>query len=418
MINPPTQPHAHPSTAAVCLAGALTLAVAMGLGRFAFTPLLPLMMRDGLLDASGGAGLAAVNYVGYLLGALSAARVAAHPLRLVRACLVGTAMLTAGVGLVNQPAVWLLLRLLAGICSAWAMVGISAWALGELGRRGQSSRSALVYAGVGLGIALAGSHVWLAGQASAPALWVQMGAVAAALSAVVLMLLHGVRSGPPPGGATSAGAMMAGAETEPGMPAGAWGLLLCYCAFGIGYSLPVTFLPAQARLLIDDPRLFGLAWPAFGLAAALATVLSGWLLRRWRQLNIWAAGQMAIAVGAALPSLSHSGWAIGMAALLVGGSFMIVTMVGLQQARALAPQQPARLLGRMTAAFALGQILGPSLVRWLGQREWAGLNAIDLTALPASAVLAASAWWLWRHQPDAPQATIQAPGQPKLSATD
>ena len=50
-----------PSTFAVCLAGALALAVAMGIGRFAFTPLLPLMQREGLLGSGGGAALAAVH---------------------------------------------------------------------------------------------------------------------------------------------------------------------------------------------------------------------------------------------------------------------------------------------------------------------------------------------------------------------
>ena len=136
----PPIPSSQTSTFAVCLAGALTLAVAMGLGRFAFTALLPLMMRDGLLDSAGGAGLAAVNYAGYLLGALTAARIAGQPLRLVRACLIGTTLLTAAMGWTQWPMLWLLLRFVAGVCSAWAMVGISAWALGELARRGQSPR--------------------------------------------------------------------------------------------------------------------------------------------------------------------------------------------------------------------------------------------------------------------------------------
>ena len=388
-------PSSRPSTLAVCLAGALTLAVAMGLGRFAFTPLLPLMMRDGLLDAAGGAGLAAVNYAGYLLGALTAARVAGQPLRLVRACLVGTTLLTAAMGWVQWPVLWLLLRFSAGICSAWAMVGISTWALGELAQRGQSRRSSQVYAGVGLGIMLAGSYVWWLGQTASPALWLQFGAVAALLSLWIMVLLRGADS------TLAAPVAAAAASAESTMPRGAWGLVLCYCAFGIGYSLPVTFLPAQARLLVDDPRVFGLAWPAFGLAAALSTLLSARLLARWRQLKLWAVAQLAMAVGAALPSLSASGLAIGLAALLVGSSFMIATMIGLQQARALAPRQPARLLGRMTAAFALGQICGPAIVRLLGDVRWMGLNAIDLTALPAAALLAISAWWLWRHQPDA-----------------
>ena len=44
----------------------------MGIGRFAFTPLMPLMMRDGTLSAAAGAEWAAANYGGYLVGALTA----------------------------------------------------------------------------------------------------------------------------------------------------------------------------------------------------------------------------------------------------------------------------------------------------------------------------------------------------------
>ena len=53
--------------------GLVCLAVAMGLGRFAFTPLLPMMLHDGLLDLRQGSYLASINYLGYLLGALACA---------------------------------------------------------------------------------------------------------------------------------------------------------------------------------------------------------------------------------------------------------------------------------------------------------------------------------------------------------
>ena len=112
-----------PSTTAVVLAGALTLAAAMGIGRFAFTPLLPLMMQEGLIDATVGAELAAANYLGYLVGALTVARLAGRPLRLVQACLLAITLLTAGAGLARTEAVWVALRFAAGVASAWAMVG-------------------------------------------------------------------------------------------------------------------------------------------------------------------------------------------------------------------------------------------------------------------------------------------------------
>jgi len=57
----------------VCSAAMISLAIAMGVGRFAFTPMFPLMVRDGLLNNENGTLLAASNYLGYLLGAMLAA---------------------------------------------------------------------------------------------------------------------------------------------------------------------------------------------------------------------------------------------------------------------------------------------------------------------------------------------------------
>ncbi len=61
--------------------GVVALAVAMGIGRFAFTPLMPLMLRDGTLTAATGAEWAAANYAGYFLGALTASRFSRTPRR-------------------------------------------------------------------------------------------------------------------------------------------------------------------------------------------------------------------------------------------------------------------------------------------------------------------------------------------------
>ena len=59
-----------PSRIPLPLAGLLALAVAMGIGRFAFTPVLPMMQADLGLSLAQGSWLASANYLGYLLGAL------------------------------------------------------------------------------------------------------------------------------------------------------------------------------------------------------------------------------------------------------------------------------------------------------------------------------------------------------------
>ncbi len=59
-----------PGPWAIALAGMVSLGVAMGIGRFAFTPILPMMLADGVLDLPAASWLASANYLGYLVGAL------------------------------------------------------------------------------------------------------------------------------------------------------------------------------------------------------------------------------------------------------------------------------------------------------------------------------------------------------------
>src|SRR5918993_2599612 len=137
MSNPSITAAAPPSLFAVCGAGLLALAVAMGIGRFAFTPLLPLMVRAGSVDLAAGGWLAAANYAGYLLGALTAARVPLTPQRTGLVSLLLIALATAAMGLGGSLAGWLLLRGIAGVASAWALVSTSVWCLAWLARLGR-----------------------------------------------------------------------------------------------------------------------------------------------------------------------------------------------------------------------------------------------------------------------------------------
>src|SRR5690242_15801287 len=129
------------------LAGLGALALAMGIGRFAFTPLLPLMQGDAGLSLAEGGYLAAANYVGYLLGALWAARPVRSALA-VRLALLAIAVSTAAMGLVHAMAWWLLLRFAAGVASAWALVHVSAWVLPRLAG-GAPILGGALYSGVG-----------------------------------------------------------------------------------------------------------------------------------------------------------------------------------------------------------------------------------------------------------------------------
>lgn len=154
----------------------LALAVAMGVGRFAFTPLYPLMSQDGLLSDEGGALLASSNYLGYLVGALAAARIRLGSAALMACALIGTVIATAAMGWTTSVPAWAALRFAAGVLSAWALVATSAWGLGWLASLGRPRLAGAVFAGVGLGIAAAGVFCLAAARPGAASLdlWIGM----------------------------------------------------------------------------------------------------------------------------------------------------------------------------------------------------------------------------------------------------
>lgn len=383
------------SAAAVCIAATLALAVAMGIGRFAFTPLMPLMVRDGLLGADAGAWMAASNYLGYLLGAMVISRLPVQPVTLLGGSLVGITALTAAMGLTSALPVWVLLRFLAGVLSSWALVATSSWALGRLALMGRPHLAGVVFAGVGLGIAMTGVFCLVEARpgVSADRLWLELAALAALAIAVPLVLTQG-----PLATLAMHTTLSAPVDTvvDRRMPAGTTGLVICYGLFGFGYILPATFLPGLARQLVDDPQVFGWAWPLFGLAAVLSTLLTAWGLKKVDRLRVWAVSHVLMAGGVLLPSLWLSLTSIAVAALLVGGTFMVITLVGMQAARARAPINPTVILARMTAAFALGQLAGPLFSATLGHLASGHAAALNYTLQLAALGLMFSAVYLWQ----------------------
>jgi MFS family permease len=360
----------------------------MGIGRFAFTPLLPLMMRDDSLPQSAGAWLAASNYAGYLVGAITTSRLGLSLPMLMRVSLAGTAASTAAMGAFDGLGAWMVLRGIAGVLSAWTLVATSSWALQHLARAVRADLSGWVYAGVGLGIAVVGLFCIAAARPGVPAsqLWLELGTVA---SLTIVAPCYFVARPLP--------TFVAGTSTPLiKRTVGPYkGLVICYGVLGFGYILPATFLPALAREVVDDPQLFGLAWPVFGFAAALSTVATARLFGRVNRLRVWAVSHLVMAAGIVMPSLWLTPGTIAVAALCVGSTFMVVTMIGMQEARARAPANPTALLGLMTAAFAIGQLSGPLFSGILALLPIGHRAALGCAMQIAATTVVLSAAYLW-----------------------
>jgi predicted MFS family arabinose efflux permease len=359
----------------VAVSGLAALAVAMGIGRFAFTPILPMMQADHGMSVAQGGWLASANYLGYLAGSLFAMHPNIPARAAIRIGLVLIAACTLGMGIEHHFAAWLILRAIPGFASALVLVVVSAWILPRLADAARGHLSGTVYAGVGTGIMFAGVAclVMVRTGASSDTAWIVLGVTAVGVIIAIWRVL---------GDESTSGSERTPAD-RPHDTVSNWRLVFCYGAFGLGYIIPATFLPVMARQAIVDAGWFAWAWPIFGAAATISTVLAAPLARRFGDRNVWVASNVAMAIGILAPIALSNLAGITIAALCVGGTFMVTTMAGIQEARRVAGVHARALIGAMTSAFAVGQIIGPLLVAGLvhvpGGFSWAlGISALPL----------------------------------------
>lgn len=370
----------------IAFSGLLALAVAMGVGRFAFTPILPMMQEDAGITVAAGGWLASANYLGYLAGSVTAMMVRLESGIAIRGGLLVIGVSTLAMGLTDSYAAWGVLRLLAGVGSAWVLIAVASFCLAQLVALGRQSLFGLVFAGVGTGIAVVGLlciALMRSGASSAQA-WIVAGIVALLASGVSASVLGAGREAD------------AGDEAPAELTQHAWHgehtrLVLCYGAVGFGYIIPATFLPVMAKELVSDPALFGWSWPVFGAAAVLSVALAAVRPASISNRSIWIASYFVMAAGIVLPVVLPGIAGIMLAALLVGGTFVVTTMVAMQEARAVAGGDATGLMAAMTASFALTQVLGPLAVSWTAGNGGGFTGPLIF----ASGLLVAAALALW-----------------------
>jgi predicted MFS family arabinose efflux permease len=373
---------------AVALGGCIALAAAMGIGRFVYTPILPFMVESlGLSQAEAGI-IASANFLGYLLGALAAAK-ASLPggrRRWFLVALAISALTTAAMAAEAAVPLFLLLRFASGVASAFVLVFASALVLDRLATAGRPGLSALHFAGVGIGIA--GSAVLVAVLAAEGVgwrgLWLASGALAMAGLIAVLRLVPAEQEPPPPPRAK------AKARPNPRLVA----LIVAYGLFGFGYVITATFISTLVRLTPELQWLEPYVWLTVGLAGIPSVAVWGWVARRIGNGRGFAVACLVEGVGVALSVLGSGAAAVLFAAALLGGTIMGITALGLVHARSLSSGDPRRSIALMTAAFGLGQMIGPSFA---GFAYGIGESFLLPTLVAAAALLAAFALTMeWR----------------------
>jgi predicted MFS family arabinose efflux permease len=366
---------------APALGGLIALAIGIGIGRFIYTPILPIMADQLGLSKFGTGFIASANFAGYLVGALLASGTDLPGTRRfwLLIGLGGSAATTAAMGFAQAMWAFIILRFLGGFASALVLIFASALLLELMARKRRIGFSAVLFAGVGVGIAVsavlvsvltAAGHGWRE-------LWLASGLVSALGAVAAAKMIPSVMAVP----ASDFGAV----APMPRRPL--ISLILAYGLFGFGYVITATFLVAIVRANPVMRDMEPLVWLVFGLAAAPSVALWNWLAGLVTIPGAFALAALVEAVGV-VASVDWSTMAgVFVASLCVGGTFMGVTALGLMRGRELGGGNARPVLGLMTSAFGVGQILGPSFAGFVFDRT----GSFTIPSIVAAAALVGSA---------------------------
>lgn len=350
----------------VLFAGIFSQILCVGIARFSYTPLLPVMQDQTWIGDAEGGWLAAINYTGYMCGALIAASVGDLQLkdRLYRIGLVLAVVTTAAMAMTENMFLWSLMRFLSGLSSAGSMLIASGLILNWLIRHQHRSELGIHFAGAGLGIVFAAVVVEIF-------LRLSMGWADQWLWFSILGLMLAVpawRWLPQPSASPAAPAGTSMEDNPPGKRF-LWLMMLAYFCAGYGYVVSATFI---VTIVEREPELAGMGQLAFlvvGLAAVPAVMAWDLIARRVGYLMALLLAYVVQIAGIVLPAIDQSLMSVLISAVLFGGTFIGCVSLVLTMAGRLYPSKPAKLMGRMTLSYGLAQIVAPALTGVLAEQS-------------------------------------------------
>ncbi|EOR07449.1 YbfB/YjiJ family MFS transporter [Acinetobacter genomosp. 15BJ] len=331
------------------ISAALIMAIGMGFGRFAFTAVYPHMIDEGIINLQHASLAASANYAGYLFGALFAIKIRSQQsyfCSIIAA--MGTALCLILLSCINTIGLIILIRGLAGVFSAFAMVSASLWLLEQ---QKQTHQAPILYAGVGLGIAVSAELLVFGTHLSwhSKILWLLLGLSSLVLGCIAMFGLSRAQPNP-----VSTQQILSKNRKAPHT----YALILIYALAGFGYIITATYLPLLVKNALPNLDAAQI-WAIFGLGAIPSCFF-------WHRIHSSFGTQVALssnlglqAFGVVLPTLFPTTLGYLLSALLVGATFMGTVTIVMPVAQRIARQAQNNLIALMTVVYGLGQIIGP-----------------------------------------------------------
>lgn len=360
----------------IVLGGFSALALAMGVGRFAYTPMLPGMQMEYNFNDSVAGAIASANYAGYLIGALlcTHAFVIAKTKIVFRVSLILSIATTLLMGFSNTLFSWIFFRFFGGIASAGIFVLGSAIILSKRQFGRSSLNPILIYSGVGAGIALTGIFSplfinWIGVQWA----WVGLGVICLPMAAISWITIQ-------PDMKPHTTQPIPKKEASISRQFLPW-LVAAYFCEGFGYIISGTFLVVIIQTIPSLSISGDVAWIVVGIAAAVSILAFRTLQKIITPVRLLIWSHLLQGIGILLPAISTHWIAIFSGAFLFGGTFMGIVALTLLIGKTLTPEKSQKTIALLTAVYGIGQILGPICSGFLSTQTGSYTLSLSLAAL-------------------------------------
>jgi len=366
------------------IGGIFTLVIAMGIGRFSYTVILPYMQETFAFSRATAGFLATSNYLGYLVGALVAGRLQLADKRIpfLQIALVMSILTTAFMGFTDTIMIWYVLRFISGVMSAFIFVVAASLVLDQLARIGKAHLSGLFYSGVGMGIALSAIIVSpIHAIFNWNGTWIALALFCIILFIFIIIFIQPVTSSAQQKGST--------AKASPKAPPAIWmkWLIIAYSLEGLGYIVTGTFIVSIAEESTSFHGDAAFVWFVVGVAAIPSCIVWSKLAQRYGYVRTLLISMLFQGLGIVLPAFATTTITLYISAFIFGATFMGITTVATTLARQISPVNSHQILGYLTAGYALGQMLGPSLAGALANYT----NSYQYALFGATAVIVVGA---------------------------
>lgn len=345
----------------VIVAGLCALVLTVGLARFAYTPMLPIMRGHAGLSIVAGGWLATWNYAGYMAGALIAANLSRLESKFVlyRIGLVLGVITTLAMGFTQSPVLWGVLRFFSGVAAVSGSLLASGLILDWHVRKGHKPELGLHFMGMGMGILVSGIAVqFLSIHCNWDFDWIGLGLLG------LLFFFFAWAWMPAP--VSRHGNKARGAHNVPGK---SWTALLSlsYLCAGYGYVVSATFIVDIVDRLPAFAGRGNWVWVVVGLAAIPASYLWDGVARRWGIVQALIAAFLLQTLSIILPVLTRETVWIGLSAILFGATFIGIVSLTLALVGRHYPGNPAKAMARMTLSYCVAQIVAPVVTGYLSE---------------------------------------------------